>query len=144
MDQSMQPPKTLRSDGLQAIKACAGWNRRLASRRISRFLEKRMIGSGLTIAQFGLMAQIAAASDDTLGALAERLGLDQSSLSRNLHALERDGLVEIAVVERDQRKRAVWLIENGARSPGSGNAGLAARTRCALWAAAIRLAKPAR
>ena len=111
----MQSPKTLRSDALQAIEACAGWNSRLASRRITQFLEKRMTASGLTIAQFGLMAQIAAASEDTLGGLAERLGFDQSSLSRNLHALERDGLVEIAIVERDLRKRAVWLTENGAR-----------------------------
>jgi hypothetical protein len=91
VDKTVQPPKTLRSDALQAIEDCAGWNSRLASRRITQFLEKRMIGSGLTIAQFGLMAQIATASEDTLGALAERLGLDQSSLSRNLHALERDG-----------------------------------------------------
>jgi DNA-binding MarR family transcriptional regulator len=111
----MQPPKTLRTDALQAIETCAGWNSRLAARRVTQFLEKRMTGSGLTIAQFGLMAQIAAASDDTLGTLAERLGFDQSSLSRNLHALEREGLVEIAVVERDQRKRAAWLTENGAR-----------------------------
>src|SRR6516225_177579 len=111
----MQAPKTLRSDALQAIEACAGWNSRLASRRITQFLEKRMTASGLTIVQFGLMAQIAAASDDTLGSLAERLGFDQSSLSRNLHVLERDGLVEIAVVERDQRRRAVWLTESGAR-----------------------------
>src|SRR6516165_11914709 len=111
----MQAPKTLRTDALQAIEACAGWNSRLASRRITQFLEKRMTVSGLTIVQFGLMAQIAAASDDTLGSLAERLGFDQSSLSRNLHVLERDGLVEIAIVERDQRKRAVWLTENGAR-----------------------------
>lgn len=111
----MQPPKTLRTDALQAIETCAGWNSRLAARRVTQFLEKRMTGSGLTIAQFGLMAQIAAASDDTLGTLAERLGFDQSSLSRNLHALEREGLIEIAVVERDQRKRAVWLTENGAR-----------------------------
>src|SRR5215471_21666315 len=115
MDKTMQARKTLRSDAIEAIEACAGWNSRLASRRITQFLEKRMIGSGLTIAQFGLMAQIATASDDTLGTLAERLGLDQSSLSRNLHALERDGLVEIAIVERDLRKRAVWLTENGAR-----------------------------
>jgi DNA-binding MarR family transcriptional regulator len=115
MNRTMQPPKTLRTDALQAIETCAGWNSRLAARRVTQFLEKRMTGSGLTIAQFGLMAQIAAASDDTLGALAERLGLDQSSLSRNLHALERDGLVEIAVVERDLRKRAVWLTEKGAR-----------------------------
>ena len=115
MSKTVQPPKTLQSDARAAIEACAGWNSRLASRRITQFLEKRMTISGLTIAQFGLIAQIAAASDDTLGALAERSGLDQSSLSRNLHALERDGLVEIAIVERDQRKRAVWLTENGAR-----------------------------
>ena len=115
MNDTMQARKTLRSDAVEAIEACAGWNSRLASRRITQFLEKRMTASGLTIAQFGLMVQIAAASDDTLGALAERLGLDQSSLSRNLHGLERDGLVEIAIVERDQRKRAVWLTENGAR-----------------------------
>jgi len=115
MNKTMQPPKTLRSDARQGIEACAGWNSRLASRRITQFLEKRMTASGLTIAQFGLMAQIAAASEDTLGGLAERLGFDQSSLSRNLHALERDGLVEIAIVERDLRKRAVWLTENGAR-----------------------------
>jgi len=115
MSKTVQPPKTLQSDARAAIEACAGWNSRLASRRITQFLEKRMTISGLTIAQFGLMSQIAAASDDTLGALAERSGLDQSSLSRNLHALERDGLVEIAIVERDQRKRAVWLTENGAR-----------------------------
>ena len=111
----MQSRKTLRHDALQALKVCAGWNARLAARRITQFLGNRMTSSGLTIAQFGLMAQIATAADDTLGALAERLGLDQSSLSRNLHALERDGLVEIAIVERDQRKRAVWLTENGAR-----------------------------
>ena len=115
MDSTTQLPKTLRTDALQALEICAGWNARLAARRITQFLEKRMIGSGLTIAQFGLMAQIATASDDTLGALADRLGLDQSSLSRNLHALERDGLLEIAIVERDQRKRVVWLTEKGAR-----------------------------
>src|SRR6516165_12291303 len=115
VSKTVRPHKTLQSDAPAAIEACAGWNSRLASRRITQFLEKRMTVSGLTIAQFGLMAQIAAASDDTLGALAERLGFDQSSLSRNLHALEREGLVEIAVVERDQRKRAVWLTENGAR-----------------------------
>lgn len=71
--------------------------------------------SGLSITQFGLMAQIAAASEDTLGALAERLGLDQSTLSRNLRGLETAGLVEIATAEMDLRRRAVWLTEHGAK-----------------------------
>jgi DNA-binding MarR family transcriptional regulator len=67
------------------------------------------------VAQLGLMAEIAASSDDTLGALARRTGLDQSTLSRNLRTLEGEGLIEIAVVESDLRRRAVWLTESGAR-----------------------------
>ncbi len=74
-----------------------------------------MQGSGLSITQFGLMAQVAAAADDTLGALAERMGIDQSTLSRNLRGLELAGLVEIASAEQDLRRRAVWLTEQGAR-----------------------------
>jgi DNA-binding MarR family transcriptional regulator len=90
-------------------------NVRLAARRITRFLEARMQGTGLSLAQFGLMTHIAAAGDDTIGALAERAGLDQSTLSRNLRSLERAGLVEIAMVEQDLRRRAVWLTEAGAQ-----------------------------
>jgi DNA-binding MarR family transcriptional regulator len=108
------PRKTLVRDAQAAIAACAGWASRLAARRITNFLEDRMRDSGLTLTQFGLMAQIAAAPDDTLGALAERTGLDQSTLSRNLHGLEAAGFVEIAIAEDDQRRRAVWLTEEGA------------------------------
>lgn len=74
-----------------------------------------MLGTDLSIAQFGLMAHIAAARDDTIGALAERSGLEQSTLSRNLHSLERAGLIEVTIVENDLRRRAVWLTEKGAR-----------------------------
>jgi DNA-binding MarR family transcriptional regulator len=109
------PAKTLVHDARQAIAACACWSSRLAARRITNFLEDRMADSGLSIIQFGLMAQVAAAPDDTLGALAVRTGLDQSTLSRNLRALEVAGLVEIAIAEADQRRRAVWLTERGAR-----------------------------
>jgi len=107
--------KTLVVDARAAVEACAGWNSRLAARRITKFLDKHLEAARLSIAQFGLMAQVAAASDDTLGALAERTGLDQSTLSRNLRGLEMAGLVEIAIAEKDQRRRAVWLTEHGAR-----------------------------
>jgi DNA-binding MarR family transcriptional regulator len=115
-----QPQKTLRRDALALVEACAGWNSRLAARRITQFLDREMAGPGttasvLSVAQLGLMAQIAVISDDTLGALAQRTGLDQSTLSRNLRMLEREGLIEIAVVESDLRRRAVWLTETGAR-----------------------------
>lgn len=107
--------KTLVNDARAAVHACAGMNIRLAARRITRFLDARMLGTDLSIAQFGLMAHIAAARDDTIGALAERSGLEQSTLSRNLHSLERAGLIEVTIVENDLRRRAVWLTEKGAR-----------------------------
>jgi len=107
--------KSLRTDARTALETCAGWNVRVAARRITQFLEQRMDGAGLSFAQFGLMAEIASAADDTITALATRMGLDQSTLSRTLRTLEADGLVEIAVAEGDQRRRMVWLTEKGAR-----------------------------
>ena len=85
------PRKPLVSDAEAAIATNAGLNVRIAARRITQFLESRMANSCLTVAQFGLMTHVAAASDETLGALAMRTGLDQSTLSRNLRGLERDG-----------------------------------------------------
>src|SRR4051794_5125106 len=109
------PRKTLRTDAQALAQSCAGLNSRLAARRISRFLDRELAACGLSLAQLGLMAQIAAAADDRLGALAQRAGLDQSTLSRNLRTLEAAGLIEIASVEADLRRRAVWLTESGAR-----------------------------
>ena len=115
MSTRKQPRKTLRTDAGAMAAACAGWNSRLAARRITHFLDREMASMGLTVAQLGLMAQIATAEDDTLGALAVRAGVDQSTLSRNLRTLEAEGLIEIAIVETDQRRRMVWLTETGAR-----------------------------
>lgn len=107
--------KRLRADARALVETCPGLNSRMAARRISQFLDREVAPGGLSAAQIGLMAQIAAADDDTLGALAQRAGLEQSTLSRNLRTLARAGLVEIALVEKDQRRRAVWLSETGAR-----------------------------
>ena len=115
MSMPRQPRKTLRDDARAVVESCAGWNSRLAARRITLFLDREMAELGLTVAQLGLMAQIAVMADDTLGALARRTGLDQSTLSRNLRTLEGEGMIEIAVVETDLRRRAVWLTETGAR-----------------------------
>jgi DNA-binding MarR family transcriptional regulator len=107
--------KSLVQDARHVIEICAGLNLRAAARRVTQFIEGEMKDSGLTLAQFGLLASIAAASNDTIGDLARRTGLDQSTLSRNLRLLEQAGLVETVSVEKDLRRRAVWLTETGAR-----------------------------
>jgi DNA-binding MarR family transcriptional regulator len=115
MTAKRQSPKTMRSDSRALLTGCAGWNSRLAARRITQFLDGALAESGLSTAQLGLLALIAVIEDDTLGALAQRAGLEQSTLSRNLRTLEEAGLIEIAAVEADLRRRAVWLTETGAR-----------------------------
>lgn len=106
---------TLRKDAGALLEACAGAQARLAARRITRVLDRALAPTGLGAAQLALLAQIAVAEDDRMAALAQRAGLDPSTLSRNLRRLEADGLVEIASVEADLRRRAVWLTESGAR-----------------------------
>lgn len=115
MKSGKPPPKTLRADARLLVESCAGWNSRLAARRITQFFDREIAETGLSTAQLGLLALIASAEDDTLGALAERAGLEQSTLSRNLRTLDAAGLIEIATVEADLRRRAVWLTEAGAR-----------------------------
>jgi DNA-binding MarR family transcriptional regulator len=116
--------KALVAEARAAVDACAGWNARLAARRITGFLNRRMqdssLNSSLSLVQFGLMAQIASASNGALSELAQRTGLDQSTLSRNLQVLEAAGLVEIAAGDRDARRRAVWLTQKGAQSLEAG------------------------
>jgi DNA-binding MarR family transcriptional regulator len=116
--------KALVAEAREAVDACAGWNARLAARRITGFLNRRMqdssLNSSLSLVQFGLMAQIASASNGALSELAQRTGLDQSTLSRNLQVLEAAGLVEIAAGDRDARRRAVWLTQKGAQSLEAG------------------------
>jgi DNA-binding MarR family transcriptional regulator len=115
MKRSNQPRKSLRSDARALAENCPGAQSRLAARRITQFLDRELAPIGISSAQLALLAQIAVAEDDTLGALARRSGLEQSTLSRNLRTLLTAGLIEVASVESDLRRRAVWLTETGAR-----------------------------
>jgi DNA-binding MarR family transcriptional regulator len=116
MANASQPPRpSLAAEARAAIETCAGWNSRVAARRIARFLERQTEGCGLSLSQFALMAQIAGAEDDTIGGLSASMDLDPSTLSRNLRALETAGLVEIAIADTDLRRRVVWLTDEGSR-----------------------------
>lgn len=105
----------LRDEVRRLAASCAGLTIRQAARRVTQIYDEMLKDSGLSVAQLALMAVIATNEDDRMAALAEQAGLDPSTLSRNLRALERDGLIEIAMVEQDLRCRAVWLTETGTR-----------------------------
>jgi DNA-binding MarR family transcriptional regulator len=104
---------SIRQDLKAVIETCACWQSRALARRVTAFFDARLKPHGFSIAQLGLMALVGSAEDDSLGALADRAGLDPSTLTRNLQLLERDGLVEIAAQKGDLRRRSVWLTEAG-------------------------------
>ena len=108
------PRKSLRADARTLIKP-RGLEQQAGGAAHHSVPRSRTCRLGVTVSQLGLMAQIATLADDTMGELANRTGLEQSTLSRNLRTLEAQGLIEIAVVETDLRRRAVWLTEAGAR-----------------------------
>lgn len=93
----------------------AGWQIRRVARLAAIVFDAALAPVDLTAAQFTMMALVAGHEDDRISALADRAGMDLSSLSRALAGLESRGLVEVAKVERDRRRRAVWLTEQGVR-----------------------------
>jgi DNA-binding MarR family transcriptional regulator len=106
---------SLRTHATDALAQDLGWHARQSARLLTAALDKGLAASGLTSTQFGLMCLIASSPDDTVGGLAERAGLNQSTMSRNIDALSRAGLVEVATVIEDRRRRAMWLTEAGLR-----------------------------
>lgn len=111
----MKPRPGFREEIGALAAGCPGLNSRALARRMTQHFDAALSGSGLNLAQLGLLSLIATSEDDRMAALAARAGLDPSTLSRNLRGLERDGLIEIATVETDLRRRAVWPTEDGLR-----------------------------
>ncbi|WP_375692025.1 MarR family winged helix-turn-helix transcriptional regulator [Pseudooceanicola sp. LIPI14-2-Ac024] len=88
---------------------------RRASRRLIRRYDAVLAEHGLTIAQFSLLPWIHVMKRPTVQRLADKTEMDQSTLSRGLALLERDGLVTSDVDPEDRRQRILRLTEEGAR-----------------------------
>jgi DNA-binding MarR family transcriptional regulator len=97
----------------EAIALCTCSKLRRATRRATQIYDHHLAPAGLTITQYGLLAQICAADGLAMGVLAERMGMEASTLTRTLRPLEKDGIVRVAAGDGDRRVRAVWLTGKG-------------------------------
>jgi DNA-binding MarR family transcriptional regulator len=87
--------------------------RRLA-RKLSSFYDATLAPEELTITQYSLLANIARAGQLQHTALAERVGMERTTLTRNLHPLIRAGWLKI-VPGLDRRQRWLQLTSTGKR-----------------------------
>jgi DNA-binding MarR family transcriptional regulator len=92
---------------------CTCLRLRKAARRITQIYDGYVEPFGLTITQFGLLAHLRVLDGISVGALAEKLVMDPTTLTRNLRPLERKGLVLLEPDPEDRRSRSLHLTDAG-------------------------------
>jgi DNA-binding MarR family transcriptional regulator len=97
---------------LSRTRECKCWALRRASRAVTQHYEASFRGTGLRATQFTLLAILTQTGPLPLSELAARLGLERTSLTRNLRPLEKRGYVS-AVADEDQRVRRVAITAKG-------------------------------
>lgn len=84
-----------------------------AARALSRRFDEAFRPFGITSGQFSLLNGLNRPEPPMIGAIAELLVMDRSTVTANLKPLERAGLITVAVDEQDRRGRRVALTDAG-------------------------------
>lgn len=85
---------------------------RRAARSVTRIYDDALRDLGLNVAQYSLLSHLQRLEQPSISALAEAMGLDRSTLGRNLKVLEGEGLVQLGEGS-DMRSRLVLLTDEG-------------------------------
>jgi len=92
--------------------ACAFYVLRKAARKVSRLYDDALRPTGIKATQLVMLSGVALHEEATLTSLAEGLGMDRTTLSRNLAPLEKNGWVKVSD-EGYRRTRTVELTGQG-------------------------------
>jgi len=98
---------------LEVAQTCVHANLKRTLRQITQCFDGAPASSGLHITQFTLLTTCSLKGASSVGDLAAQLALDQTTLTRNLKILLRDGLVELKPSAQDARVRLVSITPAG-------------------------------
>lgn len=96
----------------QKIPNCASFNLRKASRGIAQFYDQWLLPSGLKTTQFTLLASLSQMGPTPINELATALGMDRTTLTRNVRLLEQNQLIK-GESGQDARTRLLSLTSKG-------------------------------
>jgi DNA-binding MarR family transcriptional regulator len=97
-----------------ASAGCVCFHLRRSARAITQVYDRILAPSGLRGTQYTLLTVVRRTGGLPFSSLAEVLGMDRTTLTRNLRPLERDGLLKIEP-GADRRVRLVKLTRRGER-----------------------------
>jgi len=95
--------------------SCLCFQLRRAARAVTQHFDANFAPAGLKATQFTVLSAVSAMGPTSIGALAEWLVTDVSTLSRNLALLQRRGLLR-ATAGSDRRVRDIRLTAAGRRA----------------------------
>lgn len=94
-----------------ASSPCTCFRLRRASRRVTQVYDRELAAVGLSLNQYSILRRTER-EPRVLGGLAEELGMDRTTLTRNLSPLMDAGLLE-TVRGKDARQRVIALTDEG-------------------------------
>ena len=94
------------------VEACICTALRQAAAQSTSHYDAMLAPAGVKVTMFRLLRRINDATNLSISALAADVGLDRSTLGRNLRVLERQSLIKMSVGE-DGRKRMISLTDMG-------------------------------
>jgi DNA-binding MarR family transcriptional regulator len=97
---------------------CAALRR--AARHVTRHYDQHMAQVGLRSSQFSILTKLKRMGPLKINELAAAMGMDRTTLGRNILPLERDGLIAIGRGEADLRSKVVTLAKDGAEKQRAG------------------------
>ena len=98
-----------------AASKCMAAKVRRAARAVTALYDEKLRPSKLKVGQFTMLVALRMLRDPTVGRMAEALGMDRTTVTRNLKPLERDGLVSLSPGRTDGRNVTVKLTAAGTR-----------------------------
>jgi DNA-binding MarR family transcriptional regulator len=100
---------------LTGTGSCASFHLRRTARAVTRMYDAALQDTGIRSTQFSILVGIAKHQPVAIGALAEVLILDATTLTRSLRLLEKEGLITIS--ERStMRQRFLSMTAKGERA----------------------------
>ena len=109
-------PLALRVQCGEISEWCACANLRKAARALTQEYDAAIRATGLRATQLTLLVAIVHAEGEPMTVVGRELGMDRTTLTRNLGPLRRAGLVRVDSARDDARRKVLRLTPKGARA----------------------------
>ena len=96
----------------EVVENCVCHRTRMAARTVTRLYDDTLRSVGLRATQLAVLVAVGGDEVVSITALAKFMGMDRSTLTRNLTPLEREGLIRVGL-EGWRRSRTVEITKKG-------------------------------